>query len=61
MTKTKYVDFMKTERVGVFSVEKKVEIGAKVNCFFFTEKIQSIVKNYESDRLQMASRAGIFA
>ena len=54
---------MKTERVGVFSVAKKVEIGAKVNCFvlFFTEKIQSMVKNYESERLQMASRAGIFA
>ena len=53
---------MKTERVGVFSVEKKVEIGAKVNCFvFFTEKIQTMVKNYESDRLQMASSPGIFA
>ena len=26
---------MKTERVGDFSVEKKVEIGAKVNCFVF--------------------------
>jgi hypothetical protein len=30
---------MKTERVGVFSVEKKVEISAKVNCFvFFSRK-----------------------